>query len=166
MVCLADFPDGTGAPGASWWLPLQSRGDVKLDELDKCGYDPGPRKWRENCSWYWLKGVTWLLGKPGAPFDPKCRTQRAGQRYISASGFRELREQIGSISMTKSWLEALKVPDRGEEFLEGKLIISGGMGRLELTIRKPSPLVILSLNGRQPTTIPMTREVLYVVEVA
>ena len=54
MVCLADFPDGTGAPGASLWLPLQSKGDVKLSGLDKCGYDPG-----QGNGWKTALGTGW-----------------------------------------------------------------------------------------------------------
>ena len=59
--------------------------------------------------------------------------------------------------MTKSWLEALY---RSEEFLESKLVFSGGTGRLVLMPKKARPLVIPSLNGGPPTIIPMTGKVL------
>lgn len=118
MVCLADFPDGTGAPGASLWLPLQSKGDAEVAEADKCGYDPGPRQWRKNSSQYWLKGVTWLLGRPEEPFDPQALK---GQRYISAFGLQEVRKKIRTISMTKSWLKALD-----DDYISGKVVFPRG----------------------------------------
>ncbi len=123
MLCLADFPDETGAPGASLWLPLQSKGDAEIAEAEKCGYDPGPKKWRDYSSQYWLKGTTWFLGRSGSPFDPKCLKQPVGRRYISASGLREVRKKIRVISVPKGWLGALNDDDISG-YISGQVIFS------------------------------------------
>lgn len=120
MVCLADFLDDTGSPGASWWVPLRSRGDAEIAETHKCGYDPG-RQWQKCSSWYLLKGTTWLLGRSGNPFNPKCLKQPVGQRYISALGLQAIRKKIRALSMTKSWLEALN-----DDYIFGQIVFPRG----------------------------------------
>lgn len=130
MVCLADFLDETGAPGASLWLPLQSKGDAEIAEAEKCGYDHGPKKWRNHSSQYWLKGVTWLLGRSGNPFDPQGLT---GQRYISAFGLQEVRGNIRTISITKSWLEALD-----DDYISGKVIFPRGKRIISIFVARRS----------------------------